>query len=190
MDDLTLWRSLKSGNKTAFETIYSDHIRFLLNYGRKFSRNELLVEDCVQDLFIEIWNNRDRLSDTDSIKKYLLVSLRRKIIRQLGRSQKEQGELTGNERFDVELAIDAIMIRQEMDNEQSQKLKKAFEQLSDRQKEVVYLKYYGEMDYDKICEIMDLQYQSARNLLSGALKKLKSILNTAVSVLSAFFLWL
>jgi len=45
-------------------------------------------------------------------------------------------------------------------------------ELSAMQKEILYLKYYSLMDYDEISDIMNLNYQSARNLVSRAIGKL------------------
>ncbi len=46
--------------------------------------------------------------------------------------------------------------------------------LSNRQKEAVFLKYYNQMSYEDICDIMNINYQSVRNLISTALKKLNT----------------
>ena len=59
-----------------------------------------------------------------------------------------------------------------VDYGQKKNLKSAFDELSDRQKEILYLKYYSEMDYEEITQIMDMNYQSARNLVSRAIQKL------------------
>ena len=61
----------------------------------------------------------------------------------------------------------------EISEEQSAKLKVAFEHLSKRQKEAVYLKYYSGLDYEDIGEVMDINYQSTRNLIFNALKSLR-----------------
>ena len=53
MQDLQLWQRLKAGEKNALAQIYEDHAAKLLKYGYKFSDNEQLVEDCLQDLFVE-----------------------------------------------------------------------------------------------------------------------------------------
>lgn len=186
MSDLLLWKQLKEGKKAALERIYTDYVRGLLKYGRKFSKNEALVEDCVQDLFIELWKNREGLGMTDSIQRYLLVALRRKIIRQLDRSKKwvSDSEPTDLD-FDVEIAVDQPLIEKEISSERATLLKAAMENLSKRQKEVIYLKYVSGLDYEDIGEVMGLNYQSARNLVSGALKKLKSklLLTTVISIL-------
>jgi len=174
MSDLELWKRLKEGDKSALEQIYRTHAAQLLKYGRKFTRNEQLVEDCVQDLFIEIWRNRTGLSETDAIQPYLLLSLRRKIVRQVEKSKKMVADTEYTEAdFDAEISIDHILIEQELSTERAQQLKAAMDNLSKRQKEVIYLKYITGLDYEDISEVMNLNYQSARNLVSSALRALK-----------------
>jgi len=177
MSDILLWKQLKEGNKSALERIYSTYISSLLKYGRKFSRNDQVIEDCIQDLFIELWKNRAGLGMTDSIQRYLLVALRRKVIRQLDKSKKWVSDTEPTELdFEAEIAVDQKLIEMEISSERAQQVKAAMENLSKRQKEVIYLKYVSGLDYEDIGEIMGLNYQSVRNLVSNALKKLKGTL--------------
>ncbi len=83
LSDIALWKNLKAGEQAAFETIYKREIQILINYGRKYSRDIELIEDCVHDLFVYIWNHRTTISDTDSIRKYLIISLRNRILNTL-----------------------------------------------------------------------------------------------------------
>ncbi len=184
MSDLLLWKKLKDGDKTALERIYSTHIAGLLKYGRKFSRNDSVIEDCVQDLFVELWKNREGLGMTDSIQRYLMVALRRKVIRQLGRSKKWVSDKEPTELdFDAEISIDHKLIELEISAERAVQVKEAMENLSKRQKEVIYLKYISGLDYEDIGEIMDINYQSARNLVSNALRALKKHLLPGIIII-------
>ncbi len=177
MSDILLWKQLKEGNKSALERIYSTYISSLLKYGRKFSRNDQVIEDCIQDLFIELWKNREGLGMTDSIQRYLLVALRRKVIRQMDKAKKRVSDTEPTELdFEVVIAVDQKLIELELSEERAAQVKAAMVNLSKRQKEVIYLKYVSGLDYEDIGEIMDLNYQSVRNLVSNALKKLKGTL--------------
>ncbi len=183
--DNNLWSDLKTGNKAALERIYADHASALLKYGRKFSADSQLVEDSLQDLFIELWKNREGLGNTDSIRKYLFVALRRKIIRAVSGSRlssKEPEEHQFTAVFDIEQEI----IGEETQAEQRLHLQAALEGLTKRQQEILYLKYYADLDYNQIAEIMDLNYQSARNLAFRALEALRD----AMLVLIIGFLWM
>ncbi|MFT4759705.1 MAG: RNA polymerase sigma factor (sigma-70 family) [Paraglaciecola sp.] len=172
MSDKLLWNQLRAGKHDALEAIYRIHFSYLFNYGRKLIADENSVEDGIQDLFVELWNKRDRLGSTDSIRPYLTVALRRKLIRTQNKSRKTDLVELDDTNFEVEISIDAILINKEIDAEQKNKLAKGFKELSNRQREVLYLKYYAEMDYEGISESLNLNYQSARNLVSRALKQL------------------
>lgn len=185
MSDLERWQALKDGDKGALEHIYRDHAAVLFKYGRKFMPDAQLVEDCIQDLFIELWDARQRISATDSIRKYLFVSLRRKIVKTLDRQVKKIASEEPEERhFQADFGIDQLIIQGELDAERDSKLKVAMAALSERQREVLYLKYFADMDYNQIGEIMELNYQSARNLSHRALESLRQIL------LVVFIVWL
>ena len=173
--DSNLWSQLKAGDKRALEQIYRDHAPALIKYGRKFSADTQLVEDCLQDLFIELWKNREGLGNTDAIRKYLLVSLRRKIIRALGNSRIAAQE-PEEHHFTAVFDIESQWETEEWDNEQRKQLQKALDSLSKRQQEVLYLKYFMEMDYGQIGEIMELNYQSARNLAHRALEAMRNLM--------------
>ena len=124
MNDLALWQQLKAGKKDALQKIYQGHIKMLLQYGKKISRDEQLVEDCTQDLFVELWKKRESIGQTDAIGKYLVVSLKRKIIRQISSKQKKYSSAEPEEHhFDAEFAIEDQLIHAELSAEQSTKLK-------------------------------------------------------------------
>ena len=69
MDDLQLWIRLKKGNQNAFKEIYDLHAGSLENYAKKFTSDIELIEDTIHDIFVQIWQKKESLSDTDSIIK-------------------------------------------------------------------------------------------------------------------------
>ncbi|MDF1694966.1 MAG: sigma-70 family RNA polymerase sigma factor [Saprospiraceae bacterium] len=172
MSDKEIWNNLRSGDQKALEQIYRSYFSTLYTYGKRFTKDENTVEDCIQELFVELWNRRTKLSETNAIKPYLLISLKRKIFHTVKKLRKSTDTELEEKYFDIELSIDEILIAKETTTEQKNNLTSAFNELSDRQKEILYLKYYSEMDYNEISRIMDLNYQSARNLVSRALQKL------------------
>jgi len=61
--------------------------------------------------------------------------------------------------------------------------------LSSRQQEILYLKFHSEMDYDQIIEIMGLNYQSARNLVTRALEALRKSMTSVLVLIFLFLKW-
>jgi RNA polymerase sigma factor (sigma-70 family) len=177
MSDIDLWRQLKTGEHAALERIYREHAGMLLRYGRKFALDEPLVEDCVQDLFIDLWRRRENLSDTDSIRKYLLVALRRRVVRALERRRKQGVDAPADDHaFRVDINPESQMIDEELDEERGARLQAAFAQLSEREREIIYLKYQAGLEYEEIEAVMGISYQSARNLATRALRRLRECL--------------
>ena len=187
MTDLEIWRNIKAGDRESFSLAYDQNIETLIKYGSRFTQDATLVEDCLHDLFVYVWQNRAKLSDTDSIRNYLMVSLRRSILKKSKRVSKSQHEINDHDvAFGSELSIEQLISMGEMNEEKALRIKKAFEQLSNRQKEAVYLKYYNDKDYEDICEILDISYQSARNLVSSGIRKLRDVLSLIIMMLIFF----
>lgn len=174
IDDSQLWDDLRAGKKSALKVIYDQEFQYLFNYGRKIFQRTELVEDSIHDLFVEIWQRHDSLGPTDSIRRYLATSLRRKIVSVLKKESKSQSvDSFDTIPFDVELAIDEVIIAQELNEEQAAQLKRAFEKLTAKQKEILYLRFYQGLDYEQIADVLDMKYQSLRNAVSRAIKNLR-----------------
>ena len=172
--DSLLWIALKNGNKSAYEKIYRANFQYLLNYGFKMGAGQDLVEDCIQELFVEIWNRKSNLSNTDHIRKYLTVSFRRKLIRELEKSMRlKSWQDEDIKMMPQESSVEQEIFKRELLFEKSSLLKTAIDELSARQKEIIYLKFYAKMDNKEIAETMNISYQSVRNLLVKALKRLQ-----------------
>jgi len=183
MTEKKIWNNLRNGDSAALESIYRTHVSQLYDYGKKITRDQQTIQDCIQELFIDLWNKRESLSEIDHIKPYLFVSLKRKIFHSIKKIRKLTDNEVQESHFDVQLSIEEIIMEVELSQERKEKLAKAFMLLSDRQKEILYLKYYSDMDYDQISQIMELNYQSARNLVSRAIKKLSKHINIIKTIL-------
>ena len=166
------WSLFKQGDQQAFERIYKMHIVDLYAYGNKFSKDSNVVEDSIHDMFIDLWNKRNSIGNTDNIKAYLFVTLRRRIIKSLRKSNVislfEEIDM-----FQSELAIDSIIEKSELNKEQVTKLQIAFESLTKKQQHILYLKYYQSFNSKEIAEMLKINYQSARNGLNRALTALR-----------------
>lgn len=153
----------------------------MLRYGMKVCGDQTIVEDCIQNLFVTVWERREHLGETSNVKNYLLASLRRAIYK--ARDKKsittDPNELRHSD-LQSEDTFEDLLIREEMNVEQQAQFKEALSNISARQREVIYLRYYQDKDYDEICEIMGISYQGARNMLFKALRSLKDHLTIGI----------
>lgn len=166
-----LWECFKEGDKAAFAEIYDKHIYILLNYGSKISGNTAMVEDCIQDLFIDLWQSRARISSTTSIKFYLFKALRNRIYRhEEGVSEVALQE--GYPAMQTEPCFEEQVIQMEVESLQMRELRKQVDELPARQKEAINLRYYHNFSNEEVARIMGITYQSACKFIYAALKKL------------------
>ncbi len=169
--DESAWQALHQGNKCAFEYLYHKYVDILYDYGNKLSPSRDLAEDCIQELFADIWQKRVRMTAVKSTKHYLLIALKRRIIRALA-ARKEYPFLP-DYTFDVVIANHAGFANQHIPEEKVEQLKKAFVKLTSKQKEVVYLRYYNQLGYEEIAEIMDVHVKAVYKLLYRSLDALR-----------------
>ena len=184
MDETKHWEDLKAGHIRSLQELYNHHIGGLYAYGMVLCHDADKVKDSIHDLFLSIWNNRQGMSVPTSGKAYLMVSLRRKIFDRGSKREQLIVPLEDTE-MDQELYTDAEVqwIRAEEETEVQVKLDQAMALLSDRQKEIIHMKYYQQMEYEEIARIMDLNYQSARNLVNRALVVLRKEMITLAMIL-------
>jgi RNA polymerase sigma factor (sigma-70 family) len=176
--DIVLWEAFRSGDKEAFATIFKEHYDTLYRYGSKFIDNVSVLEDAIQELFIELWQAKSR-TPVVSVRAYLLKSLKYKLLKSF-RQKGKQVSLTDNPDIAFEWSHEHFLIAQQESAEKKQSVLNALAGLTNRQKEIIYLKFYRNLSYEEVSEIMNINYQVARNLLYQAIKSLKSLLSAAM----------
>lgn len=169
---ITLWQRLKSGDQDALAELFRAYYPLLIRYGSKICADKGLLEDAVQDLFAEIWQSKSR-TEIQSVQAYLLKALKYKLYK-LNRLPHSRS-LDQNDASDIlfELSHDNFMIEQQEDQQKKQRIIDGLKALTNRQREIIYLKIYQELSYEEISDIMNINYQVARNLMSQAIKALK-----------------
>jgi len=177
-NDFILWKKLLEGDINSLKIIYDLYINDLYNYGKRFTSDDELIKDCIHDIFIEVYKKRRNLSYTNNILYYLLKSLRRKIFKELSKKTKRI-IVDEDYKFNYLEYIDSFQKIEDSEKNKliKQKIRTAINSLTSRQREALYLKYIFEMEYEDICEIMNMNYQSIRNLVCRALNSLREILN-------------
>ncbi len=174
-NDLSTWRSFRRGNKSAFQKIYFDHYRFLYNYCRKFTSDIPVIEDTIQDLFVNILVRKERLSDTDNIRLYLFKSIRRSLFKTLNAKEFKVTDHFDpmNPAFHFDDGVDPNFGDDDEQNKTLKTLYKSINNLGGRKKEIVYMKYFSELNNKEIAEVLNISYQTVRNTLCNSLRKIR-----------------
>ncbi|GAB3880526.1 RNA polymerase sigma factor [Spirosoma agri] len=187
-DDPILWQQFREGNTVAFSQLAKKYYQTLFNYATKFTKDTTLIEDSIQDVFLKLWEHRSQLSDTLFVKFYLLKTLRHHFIKlhqkHLPVSETLHGWLDVSDDTDAENRI----INEESWQLTTQQLKNRVADLSKRQQEALYLRYYENLTYEQIAQTMGINSQSVANLLQNSLKRLRDHWTFLVLIYYTLFL--
>jgi RNA polymerase sigma factor (sigma-70 family) len=183
--ELALWTAFVSGEQEAYAHLYSIYHPRLFNYGHKFTANTDLVEDCIQEIFIHFWINRNKLSGVHALRSYLFVSFRRSMLKMLQPNKNSTASIQ-EEYFDfaIEASIDQIMINKECLYERHINLKTALEKLTNRQKEAIFFMFYENMSYCEIARILHISKKATYKLIARSLAELRAVYKQNAVVLT------
>ncbi|MCG8308762.1 MAG: sigma-70 family RNA polymerase sigma factor [Cytophagales bacterium] len=185
-EDNLKWNAMRKGNKVAFSDLYNSYSRLLLSYGRKVIDDRQLVADCVQELFTYLWTRRHFLGDAPSVKFYLIKSLRSIIIKELNKNKSLVLDYEDNQ-IREHTSREHQIINEELELERKELIQGAMEKLTDREREILYLKYFVKSTNEEIADLLNIKYQSVKNVIFRALKKLKKHLSVHVSLKLIFY---
>jgi len=185
--EMSLWSDFQKGDPVAFEAMVSRYYPGLLNYGMRLIRDKDFVQDCLQDFLVDLWERKGRLDDVRSIQGYLFLSFRRRLFREMKRGKWVNMAIELDESLDFEgyLTIESVIIESEQHAENSAKLHKELGNLTKRQREAIYLRFNQSLDYEQISDMMQINQQSAVNLVYEAIRMLKKNWFVSISFLYA-----
>jgi RNA polymerase sigma factor (sigma-70 family) len=195
--DQQLWLRFQQGDETAFRQLHQQHIQHLLNYGLRLHSSLQGVEDSIQDVFIELWQYRANLTQPDCVRFYLLKALRNRLRAQYRRDQPfvsgwdDDGEQAGQSRlpFHTEPSAEEQLIALDIDFERKVLIHQTLQTLTPRQREIIYLRYFNDLTYEQICEVMQINYQTARTQIYKALKLIRKNLKN-IDIQRSIFIYL
>ncbi|MBE8724641.1 RNA polymerase sigma factor [Flavobacterium hungaricum] len=174
IDDAALWSNLKAGDEKSFSVLFEKYYSDLISYGNSLSPYSEKVQDCVQDVFADIWLYRNSLQEYVVVKAYLLSSVRKRIARLFERDHIfRKAASTESIEFLFDFSIENDLVEDELTAERVLYLNKLLNELPARQKEALYLRYHQGLNVEQIAEMLDVNYQSANNLLYRGLLSLR-----------------
>lgn len=188
-DDITLWNNLKEGDEKSFSMLFERYYADLVRYGNSLSPYEEKVQDCVQDVFTDIWVYRNTLQSSVVVKAYLLSSVRKRIARLFERDHIfRKTTSTDSIAFLLEFSVEHELIDDDFaTKEKVVHLNRLLNELPARQKEALYLRYHQNLTVEQIAEMLDVNYQSASNLLHRGLLSLRKEWKGSFSIFLLLF---
>lgn len=165
-----------------FRKIYNEFKNKIFNYFLfKTSFDKELSEDLTEDVFEKVINNINSLR-TESNLKVWIYRIAHNILVDYFRKKKEllifDNEDENIEKKTLSLNINNDFIGNVIDEKiKSESIKKYINELNETDKYLIALKFFDDLDYDEMEEIIGKNKIALRTGVSRALKKLKDIIN-------------
>lgn len=174
-DDLLLWQQVKNGERAGMEGLYVKYTQQLFKLGMSIKGDRSFIKDCIHEVFVNIWEYRLSLKDTDNVKLYLFKCLSHKIHKEVGKDKKRYGQesIDDYEALSPVDSVDPDVTHNSIDKKKKSELMRALEKLPMRQKEVIQYLFFENHSYDEISKIMGINVQSVYTLAWKAISTLK-----------------
>ncbi|MFT6867070.1 MAG: RNA polymerase sigma factor (sigma-70 family) [Cyclobacteriaceae bacterium] len=183
MEEAEIWSALRNHDADALSFFFKKYYSLLFNYGLKISRNEQLIEDAIQDTFFKFWRKKESLAGATNPKAYILKSFRNMLLDRVGSDKKKDRIDPFAFIHETESIQDRIMENEEA-SELRKKMDQSLDRLPPRQREIIYLKFYRNMEYQEIADVLGINYQSVRNSVHASIKVLRQSLLSVVLFLA------
>lgn len=172
------WAAFKQGNPVSFSHLYQKYSAGLYNYGSKFSVDKDLIKECIQELFVQLWTNRSSIGNPAHPKNYLYKSFRNLILKRTSQLQRNHDfDETEDYHFNVNLNIEEAIIDGERREKITEQLQSTISRLTPRQREAIFLKFYEQLSYEEIAEVMGITVKATYKIMARSLGFLRDNLS-------------
>lgn len=170
-----LWERFVGGDDKAYAQLYNLYIDDLFAYGMHFTTNRESVKDCIQEVFVTLYKNRSRRKEIENLKYYLFTSLKNELFALFKKSVEQYQIETIEPVFNAEYSVEDILVEAETNRYNQERIKEVLQSLTPRQQEAIYYRYVEEMSYEHIGKLMQMNYQSVRNLIHRSIQKARDV---------------
>lgn len=175
INEEAVWSDFKSGGKSAFETIYRLYFKDLFRYGMTILSDEAFIKDAIQELFVDLWRYREKLSKPDKLKFYLIKSLRTKIYKHIDQAKRSNLNAVLFQKTEVQFlpSQEESIIASDESRMRSKKITLLVNDLPERQREAIMLIFFEAKTYEEAATLMSMSIQSVYTLIWKAVSSLR-----------------
>lgn len=168
LTDSELITLLKEGDRMAFNQLYDKHSKTLFQYAFNILKDENECKDAIQDIFIWLWQNREKI-EVVNLKGYLLAAVKYKLVRVIHNSKRRAEILAANPDFKESFEDDSVEVK-DLQNI----IKQVVDTLPPRAKQIFELSRNEYLSNKEIAEKMNISVKTVENQMTIALRKIKN----------------
>lgn len=175
MTDEELVRLCKEGEERAFEELIKKYHMPIFNYIYNLVADKGTAEDLTQETFIKMVNSIEKYKNINAAKfSTWLFTIAKNTVTDQFRKTKSKATVPLEENIEILTEKDSVedqIARREALKEISQ----AIESLPDEEKSAIYLRYYMNLNYKEIAQILSSSQDRVKWKLHDGLQKIRKI---------------
>lgn len=173
-EDLNKIEAIKSGDLKEFEKLFREFYKPLLIYANRFIQDGAEAEEIVQNLFFNLWKNKETLNINISVSSYLYSAVRNNSFQYLKR---EKIKSKYEQYLKYNSAESTQPIEQIKYNELHNRLYQVMNDLPERCQEIFKLNRFKGLKYQEIADQLEISIKTVEANMSKALKHLRKNLS-------------
>lgn len=175
LTDKELWAAIRNGERKALAILFQRYYFYLVKLGLHYCQDPEMAKDAVNDVFLKLWKTRQKLTDASNVKAYLHTIYRNHLygILRGEMKQKNRMEQWSDTEPVQQPSYEQMLIGLQVQEEQKEKLRRAFAKLSPRQKQYLQLKYFEGLSYEQVAEKTGQALKTVYNTTYEAIKILR-----------------
>lgn len=185
-EESVYWSLLKEGDQLGLRYFYETYVDDLFSFGMTLIPCENKVKDAIQEVFLDLWKYRARISSSVNVKFYLYKCLTNKVVKLEKESRKVQ-TVHQDYMSEWELLVESTesnLIKFQLESHLKENLAKAMESLPERQKAVINCLFFEDFSYEETSQIMNINLRSTYTLAWKAVESLKKHFFKAINILA------
>lgn len=170
-NDQQYWHLISKGDKPAFEQAFRAYYRSLCNYAMPLIKDKDEAEEVVQNVFFNIWNKRESIQVTTSLKSYLYRAVHNDCLNKLKHVKVRTvyaDDYRKSSAGSFESASDTLQTK-----ELGMKINTAIDSLPEQCGNVFRLSRFENLKYGEIAERLEISVKTVENHMGKALKILR-----------------
>lgn len=176
-DEGSQWApAIRAGDESAFDQLFRQHATGLIRYATRIVSSDAVAQDIVMDVFTRLWRDRASLAVDTRLVAYLKVAVRNACIdhRRHDRLVASVEEISAGSGWVPGMSAASLMPDEELERSEAKEIvRRAFVTLPQRMRQVLELRWLGEMSYKDISRELGMPVKSVENYLGRAMRMLR-----------------
>jgi len=168
-----LWDNSRNDDENAFALLHQNLYPSLFSYVVRMIRDEDLAEDLLQDLFIKFWQGRVGIGTISNVKAYFFRSIRSMVLNYIRSKQLKESKLDTMPAPELDFSKEELIMSDEFDADLKELMQATLNKLPAKQREIIHMRFYQDLDYTQITKITGIKYQSVVNHVYRAVQTLR-----------------